>query len=345
MESSRRALLRLAAAGAALPLLRGASARAETADALGSRLMGEEKFVTIDGIRTRYFAGGTGKPLVLVHGGQWPATSSADTWAPIFDLLAQRFRVYAFDKLGMGYTDNPKRDEDYSMDAVVRHAVGFFDAMQLGDAVILGHSRGALPAARIAIERAEKVSHFVILDSNALASDEIKLSERGDPPVRAAPPTREEIRKAELASVLTYRKDHVTDAFVESLWRIAQQPKIAEADRKFAALRDKWIRDNPEKAKANPLIANNAGSATWWMVDCKHQTMDMIRGGRLKAPTVIIWGWNDPFAPYALGLSTMEIFAKVVPRTEMHFVNQASHLVYSDQPREVAHLAIDFVFA
>ena len=345
MQTTRRALLQAAAAGAALPLLKAEPAGAQSANARGSRLMGEEKFITIDGIRTRYFEGGSGKALVLVQGGQWPATSSAADWAPIFDHLAANFHVYAFDKLGMGYTDNPQRDEDWSMQAVSRHAIGFVDAMGIGDAVICGHSRGALPAARIAIERPALVSHFIVLDSNALASDEIKLSERGDPPVRKEPPTREEIRAAEMRSVLTYKKDHVTDALVESLWRIAQQPKIAAADRTFAALRDKWIRDNPEKAKANPLMANNAGSATWWMADHKHETLDMIRAGKLKAPTGIIWGWNDPFAPYALGLDTMQTFCQVVPRTELHIVNHASHILFSDQPEAVARLMTEFVRA
>ena len=46
--------------------------------------------------------------MVLIHGGQWPATSSADGWSSIFDHLAEHYEVYAFDKLGMGFTDNPK---------------------------------------------------------------------------------------------------------------------------------------------------------------------------------------------------------------------------------------------
>lgn len=177
MQTTRRALLQAAATGAAaLPLFKAESAGAQVPNALGSRLMGEEKFITIDGIRTRYFEGGSGKALVLVHGGQWPASSSAEGWAPIFDHLAANFRVYAFDKLGMGYTDNPKRDADWSMQAISRHAIGFVEAMGVGDAVILGHSRGALPAARIVVERPALVSHFIVLDSNALASDEIRLS-------------------------------------------------------------------------------------------------------------------------------------------------------------------------
>src|SRR5687767_2395041 len=100
MDTPRRAFLQFAAASAAAPLL-GTSpvnAAAVASGSRDSRLMGQAKFIDVNGIRTRYFDGGTGEPLVLVHGGQWPSTASADTWAPIFDHLAARFHVYAVDK-------------------------------------------------------------------------------------------------------------------------------------------------------------------------------------------------------------------------------------------------------
>src|SRR5262249_54884013 len=144
MEARRDFLKHAAIGAAALPILAPAIGRAAENLGWDSKLMGEGKFVTVDGIRTRYFEGGQGQPLVLIHGGQWPATSSADGWSPIFDHLAQRFRVYAFDKLGHGYTDNPRADADYSMDAIIRHAAGFIQALGLKNIVLAGHSRGAL---------------------------------------------------------------------------------------------------------------------------------------------------------------------------------------------------------
>src|SRR5262245_52250046 len=119
MDTPRRTFIQLLAAGAAATPLLAASpvnAAAKPSGSRDSRLMGEAKFVDVNGIRTRYFEGGTGEPLVLVHGGQWPSTASADGWAPIFDHLAANFHVYAFDKLGVGYTDNPKTDADFTMD-------------------------------------------------------------------------------------------------------------------------------------------------------------------------------------------------------------------------------------
>src|SRR6476646_8286599 len=132
MTTMRRDLLKLIATGAAsLPLLRTGTAKAaaNAPKSRDSKMMGQAKFVDVGGIRTRYFDGGTGEPIVLIHGGQWPATSSADGWAPVFDQLAEHFHVYVFDKLGHGFTDNPKADADFSMDAIIRHAYGFIQAV------------------------------------------------------------------------------------------------------------------------------------------------------------------------------------------------------------------------
>ena len=54
-----------------------------------------EKFIIVGGKRIRYISGGSGKPLVLLHG--W--SFNADTWVEsgIFPSLASRYEVYAID--------------------------------------------------------------------------------------------------------------------------------------------------------------------------------------------------------------------------------------------------------
>jgi pimeloyl-ACP methyl ester carboxylesterase len=91
----------------------------------------DEKFIDVNGIRTRYFEKGAGPIVVLFHGGHFGSHDAADCaedWNLNFDGLAQWFHVYAVDKIGQGYTDNPKRDEDYTMATVVQHAYGFESA-------------------------------------------------------------------------------------------------------------------------------------------------------------------------------------------------------------------------
>jgi len=307
--------------------------------------MGQAKFVDVNGIRTRYFEGGTGEPLVLVHGGQWPSTASAGGWAPIFDHLATSFHVYAFDKLGMGYTDNPKTDADFTMDAITAHTLGFIQAVGIRRGILCGHSRGALPVARIATDHPELVSHLVILDSNTLAPDDPNTPERIDPAADRKPPTREELKAASLASRQSFQKDFLTDAYVEGEYRIAQLPKLAEVARRFNAARDKWVRENPEIVKQHPLWTRNMGAVTWWTYKMKDETLNRITAGMLKVPTMIIWGYNDPTAPYTLGVDLMQTVSKVVGRTELHIINQSGHLVMAEHPETVARLITGFVKA
>jgi 2-hydroxy-6-oxo-6-(2'-carboxyphenyl)-hexa-2,4-dienoate hydrolase len=342
---ARRDFLKQVALGAvAIPVL--SPARAEAAQAaLGwdSKLMGEGKYVTVDGVRTRYFEGGQGQPLVLIHGGQWPATASADGWSPIFDHLAQRFHVYAFDKIGMGMTDNPKTDADYSMDAIIRHAAGFIQTLGLRNIVLAGHSRGALPAARIACDHPDLVTHLVIFDSNTLAPDDPNTPDRDDPPPIARAPTREEIRAGDMRNRQYFGKQMITDRYVDAQFRIAQLPKIREVDVKFRELRDRWIRENKTELENNPNLGSNMGATTWWMYKAKYATLDKIKAGGIKAPTIIIWGFNDPTAPYFLGVNLMETLSKVVPRSELHILNQAGHFVFAEHPAEVTRLITGFV--
>ena len=97
--------------------------------------------------------------------------------------------------------------------------------------------------------------------------------------------------------------------------------------------------------RANPSLANDQGALVWWMVDAKHATLDLISAGHLKMPTVIIWGWNDPFAPYRFGLGAMDIISKVNDTAEMHFVNHSGHFVFAEQPETVTRLINSFIRA
>jgi 2-hydroxy-6-oxo-6-(2'-carboxyphenyl)-hexa-2,4-dienoate hydrolase len=344
MTGNRRAFLKTAAGAATLPLLAAADIPGSAAaqDARDSKMMGAPKFVDVDGIRTRYFDGGSGPTMVLIHGGQWPAATSSYCFAPIFDDLAAHFHLYVFDKLGMGFTDNPKTDADYSMDAITRHADGFIRALGLKNIILGGHSRGALPAARIACDNPGNVTHLICFDSNTLAPDDPNTPDRIDPPMREEPPTREEIHTAAMKSTQTVQKAFLTDSYIDEEYKVAQQPKIRAVDRKFREVRDAWVAAHPDLVAANPLWKRNMGATTWWMYETKYKTLDLIKGGALKMPTLIIWGFNDPTAPYGLGVNLMETVSKVVDTAELHMINRSGHFVFAEHPRRVTQIIVNF---
>ena len=306
--------------------------------------MGKVKFVDVDGVRTSYFEGGSGEAMVLVHGGSFGSTSSSNAWRPIFDHLAEHFHVYVIDKLGQGYTDNPLDDADYTMDAVTRHIHRFMETLGLQKVHLVGHSRGALPVARIAADYPEMIENLILFNSGTLARD--ASTPRPPAPPGAArppaaepsPPTKESIRRSLLANPNSYHKEYVTDGYVEAELRVALLPKRKEAQERMTWLTSQWVKQNPEKMKENPRLRNG-----WWYDQMKRETFERIQAGRLKSPTLIIWGFNDSSAPAILGINLYNKIASVLARAELHFFNQSGHSVFQEYPRETADLMVSFI--
>lgn len=305
--TSRRRFLRLAAAGAAVLPAAGAARRVAAAETG----MGEARFVDVGGVRTRYFVAGHGAPLVLVHGGQFGMDYDATHWRPVFGRLAERYRVYAFDKLGQGETDLPQRDEDWTMAAVIEHARGFVDAMGLERFHLAGHSRGGLPAARIALDWPERVERLVVFNSNTLAPD--------DP---ATP----------------------VDYYVKLLAADPpQSPKWPEAKRKLEALTEAWTAAHPERVADNPALGIALAPSPWWLYDLKYETLERLRAGELRAPALIVWGFDDASAPYKLGVKLVDLIAPVTRPTRFYVLNACGHAPHHDHPAEVVRLMNDFL--
>jgi 2-hydroxy-6-oxonona-2,4-dienedioate hydrolase len=303
--------------------------------------MGEAKFVDVDGIRTRYFEAGTGEALLLVHGGHYGATGGGQGFMPIFPKLAAHFRVFAIDKLGMGFTDPPASDEEYTMEATAQHLLRFLQTLGIEEAHLAGHSRGGLPVTSLAINHPEFVKTLTIFDSNTLAP--------GDPPVTISPlgppgptPTKESIREGMLNSATTFHHDFITDEYVEAQLEVRLLPKIRETAEKMEELRLRFSEVNPEKVEARPALAGNRGTG-WWMYEVKDETLELIQAGQLQTPTIIIWGFNDPSATYDMGMDLFQLISKTVDRAQLHFLNRSGHSPYHEYPREVTDLMVSFV--
>lgn len=275
--------------------------------------MGEVKFIDVHGYRTRYFEAGRGEALVLVHGGSLGTTVSAEDWDSIFGRLAEHFHVYAFDKLAMGETDNPRTDEEYTMKATIDHAYGFLQQIGVQTVHLAGHSRGGLPVARIAVDHPELVKTLIIFDSNTLAPED--------------PSTNIDWYEQQAAS----QPPRILPA------------KIQAVKDKMELLRSRYIEANRDKVEKDPALAIIRSPSPWWLRDTKYETLDLIRAGRLKAPTLIIWGFNDPSAPVILASHLLNLIAPVVSRTQLHVFNEGTHSVYRDHPEEAASLVVNFI--
>lgn len=289
-----------------------------------------KNFVNIDGINTRYYEfgirdGEAESAIVLIHGGQFGALVSADSWNLNFEGLAEKFHVYAFDKLGMGYTDNPRSDDEYTFEALLAHARGFLSKMGLKRCHIVGHSRGALLATCIALESPEAVKSLVIVDSNSTAKEDPEVPSHAfyDRLAEKTPtgPVTREIARME-ADAQSYSTSHVTGDFVESLYGIATLPKISEVQSKMKRV---------EMTIWNPSIEFK-----------RTETIQLIESEGLHVPTLVVWGANDPSSPMKLGLDLYNSIRKRTENAQLHVFNHAGHYSFREHPAEFNALVSGF---
>lgn len=121
-------------------------------------LFGHE-FADVDGVRMHYVTGGTGPPLVLLHG--WPQTWFA--WRGIMPALAERYTVYALDLPGLG--DSEGSPTGYDKATVARYVHGLVaDELGLDDVLLVAHDLGAGVGFQYASQYPQDVSRYARLD-------------------------------------------------------------------------------------------------------------------------------------------------------------------------------------
>ncbi|WP_328430067.1 alpha/beta fold hydrolase [Streptomyces sp. NBC_00443] len=99
------------------------------------------KFADVDGVRMHYVTGGSGSPVVLIHG--WPQTWYG--WWPIMPELAEHHTVYAVDLPGLGdSTGSPTAYDKATPARYVRTLIA--DRLGVTDARVIGHDFGAAVA-------------------------------------------------------------------------------------------------------------------------------------------------------------------------------------------------------
>jgi 2-hydroxy-6-oxo-6-(2'-carboxyphenyl)-hexa-2,4-dienoate hydrolase len=288
-------------------------------------MMTEPKFIDVDGIRTRYFDKGSGEVLLLVHGSHFgtpDACESALDWEFNFDTLARSFRVIAMDKLGQGYTGNPKTDTDYTMAATVNHAARLVETLGLKNVHVIGHSRGGYVVARLTLDHPELVRSCVIIDSGTLAPGPSKTEYI----MKEAPKPRLS-RESQRWCIehYSFRPDHITQIWLDEAENIAKSTKYQETVRKM----------EDEGFKRKQFFTHLAVH--------KEETLNWIIQGRLTQPTLLVWGYNDPTAELKRGQMHFELIADANPNSEMHIINRAGHFCYREQPETFNQVIKGFV--
>ena len=286
--------------------------------------LSQEKFVFVDGIRTRYFDKGVGRVIVLFHGGNFGSPHAADCaadWNLNFDGLAEKCRVIAVDKIGQGLTDNPKHDNDYNMGTVVQHALKFLEVLELEDCFLVGHSRGAYLTCRMTLDNPDRIKANIMVDTSTLAPGQgrnhIVFSKTPRPFL-----TRESQRW--VLENYSYNPKIVTEEWLDELVKVSNTEKYLDSVHKM------------EGGLLNKIFLPELGRQ-------KAKTFRMLASHGTSRPNFLIWGLNDPTATIDQGLMLYDMLAKNQRQTDMHIFNHAGHFSYREHPEAFNRLLIDYV--
>lgn len=260
-----------------------------------------ERYVTLSHGRTRFLEAGTGAPVILLHGAGF--TEGAESWLLTIEPLASRFRVLALDCLGWGLGD--RLNTEYSFAYLVDHVREVQDALAISRAHIVGHSMGGWIASLLAYESPNRVDKLVLVASGGAATRPLATM------VHFQPPTRGEIR-AQLERRFQGKGIDLGSLEEQNVQK-TQNAEWVEAFAKIMA------------HMTNPLTRT------------RYNTLRRLP--LITAPTLIIWGRNDPVNPLEMGEQTHQL----ISNSKLLVFDDCGHGVPAERPAEFNKALLEFL--
>ncbi len=271
----------------------------------------------IAGVPTRVYvtdADATDVPtLVLLHGGDVRSLSHATDFSTQWRPSARIPRLLAADKPGQGGSFDVN-DLERGLDpaALVEHLDALIRRYCTGPYVVLGHSRGALPAMALTLQRPERLAGLLLVSSNTLAPPSPVTPADFYPTMYRRSPDEElsEDYVGREAAGNSLRSDHVAD-LVTYRWRVAEQEGWWESHAERTRLHDELLR--PRLDAMRDTLIGQLGTE------------------RLDVPSLTVWGCDDVSAPEVLGPALQAVIRPAFTRADYVALTGARHYVYRDR--------------
>tara|TARA_Y100001934_G_C12379335_1_gene791323 strand:- start:1920 stop:2735 length:816 start_codon:yes stop_codon:yes gene_type:complete len=174
----------------------------------------QEGDVEFDGYRVRIFQGGTGKPLLLLHG-TGPGTSAAGNFSRIIERLSEKYTVLAADLIGFGKSDRKTERPYFDFDLWYQQARFLLGLISEKDLCVFGHSLSGALALKLAAEdsRVKKVLTTGTLGISFPVNNSLKLT-------WTYPDTRQDVINA--SEALVYDNSIIDSTFVNNRVELLQ---------------------------------------------------------------------------------------------------------------------------
>lgn len=258
-------------------------------------------YQAVNGVQLYYEVHGPtdGFPVVLINGLLMDTTS----WGLQIPALAHTFRVLTYDCRGQGHSEKPAGP--YPQATHAADLLALLDALQIGQAHIVGLSNGGTVAMHFASDHQERVARLVLIDTFAAVDAVMRVKLDG-------------WLAALDAGGAMLRFDVATPWVWSRGFMVRNQALLATVREKAA---------NADVAAVRALIMGTL------VYDIRE------RLPRIAAPTLVLVGEEDVLTPpwYAREL------AETIPNAQMVVVPQAGHALTIERPGVVNALALHFL--
>ena len=280
--------------------MRLTSYRAALADA------GRLRDVAVDDGRLCVADVGQGPPVLFLHG----LAGSLFEWRHQIGPVAARRRVIAPDLLGAGESDKPPR-ASYSIEAQARRIRTLLDRLDLPRVDVVASSYGGGVALRMAIDDPRRVSRLVLV---------APICYRERLPWFAAP--------CRLPGAA-----HVAEALRFPAWAVGLARRLSVH---LASASDLEIQGLFGELNA----CGTRRALVGWVRDALRSDARRVQAGLggMRAPTLLIWGRQDPIVPVDLGRR----LARALPGARLVELD-GGHVPHLERPREVLDLLLAFL--
>lgn len=261
-----------------------------------------------DGV-THYEFGGpeNGEPIALIHGFSVPYF----IFDPTFEFLTNSgFQVLRYDLFGRGFSDRPR--VRYNIRLFVRQLKDLLDALEIKKVSLIGLSMGGPITASFISQFPQNVCRHGLIDPAGAKS--IRIS--GLVKSRMLP----FLGKLTLG-LLGSRKmvgkiaSDIFDLELVNLFQSRYKIQMQYKGFKYAIL---------------STLRNN-------MLGSFYETYTQI--GKLKKPTLLLWGKNDTTTPF----ENSKLILEAIPHAEFHAVENCGHIPHYEKPELVNPILLEFL--
>ena len=219
-----------------------------------------DKTITVFGQSIHYFDMGAGPVVVLLHG----LGARKEDWLPVFEPMAQKYRLLVPDQIGFGKSDKPLLD--YSVQTYVDFLNEFLRQLKVEKASLVGESLGGWIAALYVAEigggaHLVPVEKLVLVDAAGLKQDQ---------PIPDLNP-----------SSLAAMRGVMEAVFYDTSW--VNEDALRKIFTDKLAVHDGYT------------VRSFLGNPTR-----EKERLD-DRLARIKVPTLVVWGKQDKLLPIASG--------------------------------------------